>query len=464
MEEKKEKRTAILGAFLDTLVLNVVPADGLGKKTSREFSDGLKRALDLYKAQAQHEDDDILTDFSFEQCTLLMTPKGGKGFYWIMKNKQMSIAISRDGRRCLWAQVRLSSEYLWSVRDLGRVLSEVGGFLANFFKDANIKLVPSSLDLTVDVANLDWGSVQNIKESFITRAQMDSEHVAGSLETDGFVDGPDSIHRRWRRLTGFSFGARAAAVSAVIYDKYHEIKYQKKEKGWFIDLWRQVVDENGDPVWDGESPVQRIEMRLKRPALNELMEEGEFHGIDDAFDLENLIPGLWAYLVGHVNGGDDGLPDGWLRYVTPTDDTNRSRWPVHPDWKVVQSAFAQVQLPGSNGELVQQEEESQPAPAPLVLGSTDPIRFDLRPFIRRRKRKVNTDRMVAQIAGCLVTLEAWRPTTETDVAPDLSDTMHYAYELVEDYLQKNARDFNDLTENKRLYYAEPCCTVCVKSA
>jgi hypothetical protein len=41
--------------------------------------------------------------------------------------------------------------------------------------------------------------------------------------------------------------------------------------------------------------------------------------------------------------GDDGLPDGWLRYVVPTeDDRNQSRWPVHPDWVVVQSAFADL--------------------------------------------------------------------------------------------------------------------------
>jgi len=37
-----------------------------------------------------------------------------------------------------------------------------------------------------------------------------------------------------------------------------------------------------------------------------------------AYDLEERLPGLWFYAVGHVGGGEDGLPDGWLRYVVPT--------------------------------------------------------------------------------------------------------------------------------------------------
>jgi hypothetical protein len=98
-------------------------------------------------------------------------------------------------------------------------------------------------------------------------------------------------------------------------------------------------------------------VRYKRQALNEMLQEGVFHGIDNAYNLEERLPGLWSYAVGHVDGGEDSLPDGWLRYVIPTDDTNRSRWPVHPDWQVIQSAFAPPVLPESDYEREEREQE-----------------------------------------------------------------------------------------------------------
>ncbi|GCE09225.1 hypothetical protein [Dictyobacter aurantiacus] len=42
-----------------------------------------------------------------------------------------------------------------------------------------------------------------------------------------------------------------------------------------------------------------------------------FHGIEDAFLLETYIAGLWGYAAGRVDGGVDGLPDGWLAMLFP---------------------------------------------------------------------------------------------------------------------------------------------------
>src|SRR2546421_3824449 len=288
-------------------------------------------------------------------------------------------------------------------------------------------------------------------------------------------DGPDSIRQRWGRITGLPFGARGGALSALIYDKTHEIKYKSPEKAWFHDLWLQVKDENGNPVWDGKSPVWRIEVRFKRPALNEMMQEGVFHGIDSAYDLEEQLPGLWSYAIGHTGGGEDGLPDGWLRYVIPTEDTNRSRWPVHPDWRVIQSAFAPVVLPESDYEREEREQEellqlvdaelearpwkessrmvkchpssaSSPAPVALLLPA---LPLDLAPFMRRRRYQVNLRRMVAQIAGCSITAEAWLAGAQ----PDLSETFHFLYEEVETFLEEKRRNFNEQVQKKRVLYS-----------
>jgi hypothetical protein len=136
-----------------------------------------------------------------------------------------------------------------------------------------------------------------------------------------------------------------------------------------------------------------------------------------------------------------------IRYVIPTEDTNRSRWPVHPDWQVIQSAFAPVMLPESDDEREEREQEellqladteleahpwkdasrmkryqtsSASDPAPVLLPA---LPLDLAPFMRRRRYQVNLRRMVAQIAGCSITAEAWRPAGRlADAQPDLSDT------------------------------------------
>ncbi len=469
-----ESMVKILGAFLDTLVLNVYPTDHAFELEERRIDPLLREELTLLKEQAQEIEEDFPTRFVFEGLALVMRAKGGDGFNWIMHNRLLTVAVNRSSKAQILAQVRLSSEYLWRKRDLGQILVDVHQFLISIFGQYIVPHV-SSCDLAVDVTGLDLSSVEHVKEHFVSRAQL-TGLIPSSAADDGMIDGPDSIKQRWGRITGLPFGARGGALSALIYDKNHEIKYQSREKEWFYDLWQAVKDEHGNPVWDGKFPVWRIEVRFKRPALHEMMQEGVFHGIESAYDLEERLPGLWSYAVGHVDGGEDGLPDGWLRYVIPTEDTNRSRWPVHPDWKVIQSAFAPAVLPESDYEreereeeellgLVDEELEAHPwkdasrmvkcemsgvsHPASVVA---PPV--DLAPFIRRRRYQVNMRRMVAQIAGCSITAEAWRPAGRLDGAQvDLSDTFHFLYEEVESYLEEKKRNFNEQVQKKRVLYS-----------
>ena len=469
-----ESMVKILGAFIDTLVLNVYPTDHAFELEERRVDPLLREELTLLKEQAQEIEEDFPTRFVFEGLPLVMRAKGGDGFNWIMHNKLLTLAVNRSSKAQILAQARLSSQYLWCKRDLGQILVEVHQFLMSIFGEYIVPHV-SNCDLAVDVTGLDLSSVEVVKEHFVSRAQL-TGLIPSSAPDDGMIDGPDSIKQRWGRITGLPFGARGGALSALIYDKTHEIKYKSREKEWFSDLWLAVKDQDGNPVWDGKAPVWRIEVRFKRPALNEMMQEGVFHGIESAYDLEERLPGLWSYAVGHVDGGEDGLPDGWLRYVIPTEDTNRSRWPVHPDWKVIQSAFVPAVLPESDDEgeecekeelleLVDAELEAHPWKDPsrmvkcemsraLVPAPLPALTLDLAPFIRRRRYQVNMRRMVAQIAGCSITAEAWRPDGRlAGAGVDLSDTFHFLYEEVESYLEEKKRDFNELVQKKRVIYS-----------
>jgi hypothetical protein len=162
---------------------------------------------------------------------------------------------------------------------------------------------------------------------------------------------------------------------------------KKSGKTWLPIIW-------GYHGHDGQAVVTRVEFRWKREAIHNLKQEGVFHGIESIADLKKYLPYLWTYSAGHIQGGDDGLPDGWLRYTSPSDDTNPARWPVHPVWLVVQSAFTTATTPAVNtqtGEVI----ENYPVSAPLAE------------LIRERQRQRNEERLAQQIGGCCSTLSAF---------------------------------------------------------
>jgi hypothetical protein len=120
-----------------------------------------------------------------------------------------------------------------------------------------------------------------------------------------------------------------------------------------------------------------------------------------------------------VTGGDDGLPEGWLRYVTPTGDSNRSRWPVHPVWMVVQSAF------------------------------TEDATSELGPLVRERKQEVNIDRGLAATLGYMSSLAAWKGGELAEQEADFSLVLHWLNEVAPDYLEEKQKDFQKEVQRKR---------------
>jgi hypothetical protein len=110
----------------------------------------------------------------------------------------------------------------------------------------------------------------------------------------------DSKHRGSRKAQTFTFGG-GGDIMLRVYDKVAEIK-QKSDKVWFYTLWGQ--DEN---VW-------RIEWQVRKEILKDF-------SIATFDDLNSQIGDLLRYLAtDHTS----------LRI--PTDDSNSSRWPLHPLW------------------------------------------------------------------------------------------------------------------------------------
>ncbi|GHO93034.1 hypothetical protein KSF_030820 [Reticulibacter mediterranei] len=485
-DEEPAPSPVVLSFSPDTAYYTIRPTDRDYQPVRVELDVTLQEELNALKQKAQELDELVPTRWVFgtgkkEEQTLHMRDKGGSQFKWILENDKITLSVGRGKKTGIIGRVRLSSEYLQMDcgGDLGRALSAVHVFLSTFYGE-HILLDLSALDLAADVLYLDLPSL-NLKECFLSRAVLDTERPA---EIDaGLLDGPSSIQRRWKKIAGLSFGMHTSPVSAVIYNKTHEIKYHSPEKRWFYDKWRLRAEQLGIE-FSPEMIVWRVEVRFTRTPFR------EFPGVSGAYEMLEHIGDLWTYAVGHPGGGADGLPDGWLRYVIPSDDTNRSRWPVHPAWEVIQRACVEQPLPESEYEqeqrereellrLADEELEARPFSPPVLppvehlhsakkkrvrpvapAASAEPLPVEeLAAFVRKRKREANMERAIAQMAGWLPTIEAFRRGYETDlseeekeVTSDVSATLHFVAGEVDHYMNDRRIEFSEVVEKKRVLY------------
>jgi hypothetical protein len=117
----------------------------------------------------------------------------------------------------------------------------------------------------------------------------------------------DSQHRENGRVQTFTFGRDSIVLR--VYDKVAEVE-QQSDKVWFFVLWGQDRD-----VW-------RIEWQVRKDVLREF-------GITTVEDLRKCQGDLLRYLCEEHT--TLRVPDG---------DQNRSRWPVHPLWRDLQTQVA----------------------------------------------------------------------------------------------------------------------------
>lgn len=409
----------IVARGVDTLVLNVFYLDEMGKRNKREVSDTLRERLDGWKKEALGMHDEIATTLSFNGKLLQMQPNGaGRGQWpWMLKTVDMTLYIS-GGHWNGIASVRLSSQYLWSSPGVPAVLASVQAFVDDLFEQ-EMYLQLSQVDLCADVAG--WLDIEQLERSthFVTRSRKGGSHDEFSMVSHA----TSRDYTLGLKRTGLDFGRDSKASGGLccrMYDKTREM--EKSGKEWFLDLW-------GSRGWSEEDgPVWRVEFSYKREALHELRQEigGEeqFHGIEDAYELPERLGLLWAYASGQVEGGPDGLPDGWLRCVAPNGDSNRSRWPSHPVWKVVQGAFLEdIQTPPQFGKIV-----------------------------RKRWEAHNINKGLEAMIGYGTSLAAWVGGELADPEIDLSVFLHWFAQKGESYLHRLGRDFGAEVQRKRIKF------------
>jgi hypothetical protein len=397
----------LVGYGVDTLILNMRYTDEKYQPVKKELAEEIAYELDELQGSARRNEIAMISPWSFLGFSLFVEPHGaGRQWRWLLTSRLLTLTVSKGTFNDLIARVRFSSEFLWAEAWTGDALSKVHEFLISIFGE-HIHLQVSEVHLCADLAGFDFSQV-NYEEHFVTRVRKnDSIYSVGA----------DGISLDYRRVSTLRFSSHGSPLSCSIYDKTLEIK-QKSGKTWFHDLWRKGVEGLHGGTWDGESDVWRVEFRFRREFLRNLKTP-----IEDAYDLLAQCKPLWEYAAGRSVGGDDGLPDGWLRYVLPSeDDTNRSRWPVHSAWSVVQSAFVE--------------------PAELGLG----------PVVRQRIREKNLERGVASTIGYISTLAAWLGGDYVDQDADVSLMLHWLSEAGPEYLESKQRDYIQEVRKKQKRY------------
>src|SRR5437763_10226301 len=190
----------IIGRGVDTLVLNVCYADKQFQSIKQELDADLQDELNTLQGEARINESAVVTEWAVKGFNLFMQPKGSRGQWrWILTCPLVSLAISRGRLNQIIAQVRLSSEYLWSCETVSDAIVEVSLLLYDLFGEY-LWVQVSEVDLCADSIGWDVAST-NWQECFVSRAVRQNGRPA-----DMVIDGPDVVRLRWKQSATLDFG------------------------------------------------------------------------------------------------------------------------------------------------------------------------------------------------------------------------------------------------------------------
>lgn len=225
----------------------------------------------------------------------LLAPNGTKsGYPFLIENDSFSIQFGEFNKPNFFVTYRSFALWQFGAEALHRRFLQWAASVGfTTFQPERLSRVDFTFDYQIDAIDFD-------EDNFVTAATKDKQF------------------RKNRQTQTFVFGE--GDVMLRVYNKVDEIT-EKSAKTWFFDLWG--CSEN---VW-------RIEWQVRKQWLRVI-------GIRSFADLMERQGDLLRTLVNHHTT---------LRVVT--DDSNRSRWPIHPLWANLQSRVAEMDGLGVVKEL-----------------------------------------------------------------------------------------------------------------
>ena len=335
--------------------------DALDVAFPSQISKSLTAFLDSKKAEAQENGIPVLA--SLNGLQFHVAPSGAAGGYAFICN------TGKTGE--IWKFKRPSPNGAWgifvsvsAVRVALHGLAKVRSHLINTLERLGALYTQGSERINrVDLA-LDF-----LMPNFVL---SEDNFVMGhrfARSKQGMVGEPYRQDGKSNRVTGVTVGKNPGR-QIVIYDKRLQIMTVRDKMFW-LEIWNRNRTKMALPPLDLSSPessrVWRIELRLYKNIL-----KSKRYRVSSFGTLENKLAFMFRELLRDV------------RYVTPTNDSNRSRWPNHAVWDQVQ---AEVKT-----ELAAQH-------ADLPIGR-----------VMELQRSEKTQMLTRQVAGCIVALAGLHET------------------------------------------------------
>lgn len=277
------------------------------------------------------------------QCAYYCRPVGSKGMDFRRLNEQKE-EVRQSKRKKPLPVILGNSEFLLQpygtasgyplVIENGDFKIEMGEFnKPNFFVTFRSQALWHESAFLLNEKFMQWihsiGYV-SYKEESLSRVDFSFDYFLPAIDfnEDHFISysTKDSKNRESGKVQTFTFGK--GDIVLRVYDKIAEIK-QQSDKVWFYLLW-----EEDESVW-------RIEWQVRKPILKQF-------GIVTFNDLKNGQGDLLYYLAAEHDS---------LRI--PNDDSNSSRWSLHPLWIDLRQSIKELNNIGVsriNGEQAVMEE------------------------------------------------------------------------------------------------------------
>ena len=205
-----------------------------------------------------------------------LMPYGKSPYSFILSNRYFDVRLGENVKPSCHVQYR--SEGLWKFG-----VDELTGRISTWCR--SMDLVPTRPEV---VSRIDWSFdyhlpvVDFVPEGFVSRAAK------------------KATWEEHNKVQTIQFGRGATVLR--IYDKIAEIE-QQSDKAWFYELWGISAN-----VW-------RIEFQVR----GERLKQGGIRTLEDMRELQADL--LYELASKHTT----------LR--CPNDDSNRSRWTLHPLWQ-----------------------------------------------------------------------------------------------------------------------------------
>src|SRR6266567_4640544 len=124
----------LVGYGVDTLLLNMRYMDEQYHPIKKELVEEIAYELDELQGTARRNEMAMISPWSFLGFSLFVEAHGaGRQWRWLLTSRLLTLTISRGTFNDIIAQVRFSSEYLWSEAWCGDALAKVQMFLMSIF-------------------------------------------------------------------------------------------------------------------------------------------------------------------------------------------------------------------------------------------------------------------------------------------------------------------------------------------